>query len=64
MLALGRKMFATKASYGAFPRLFSTTRSSGSSNPYYVLGVEKTENFEEIKRQYYKLGNSNPFFKI
>ena len=31
--------------------------SSVSFDPYYVLGVDKNMEFDEIKKKYYKLGN-------
>jgi len=39
--------------YVGFVRPFS---SSKAYNPYYILGVEKEMSFDEIKKQYYKLG--------
>ena len=46
--------------YKAFSRIipkrysFATTTSF---NPYYILGVDKETPFDEIKKQYFKLGN-------
>ena len=46
-----------KVTWQSMRRHFSTSRSGGSVSPYYILGVDQSATFEEVKKQYYKLGN-------
>ena len=40
-----------------FPFLRSNFKFSTAADPYYILGVEKTSDFKDIKKSFYKLAN-------
>ena len=59
MLAIGRKIFGARPPVFQLNRVlirgFSTAQMD-ATNPYYILGLEKNASYDEIKKQYYKLG--------
>ena len=61
MISIAIKLFnvqrSQRSSLLAFGRQFSTAKISGSVSPYYILGVDQSATFDEIKKQYFKLGN-------